>query len=40
MSIESGIPDLDNKAKESDIAEEELQRDDGSDQNFKKREIC
>ncbi len=38
MSIESGIPDLDNKAKESDIAEEELQRDDGSDQNFKKRE--
>ncbi len=38
MSIESGIPDLDNKAKESDIDEEELQRDDGSDQNFKKRE--
>ena len=38
MSIESGIPDLENQAKESDLAEENLQRENSSDQNYKKKD--
>tara|TARA_B100000886_G_scaffold340369_1_gene309501 strand:+ start:1081 stop:2895 length:1815 start_codon:yes stop_codon:yes gene_type:complete len=39
MSIESGVPDLENETKESDILDEEVQLDDSSRPDLKKRNI-
>ena len=39
MSIDSGIPDLENEAKESDKVEEELEIEDSSRSDLKKRKI-
>ena len=39
MSIDSGVPDLENEAKDSDKSEEELQIEDSSRPDLKKEEI-
>ena len=38
MSIESGVPDLENEAKESDLKDEELELEDSSRPDLKKKE--
>ena len=37
MSIDSGMPDLENEAKDSDQAEEDVEIEDSSQPDFKKK---